>query len=72
MKSVEKSSKQKSTGDIFFKYGFLKKLFEPTDFAKKPLLPGSVEVSQDFIEGSMVTKLNYSVVSITLNMANLT
>ena len=51
MKSVEKSSLEKGSRDIFFKYGFLKRLFDLTDFAKNPLLPKSVEVSQDFIGG---------------------
>ena len=51
MKSAEKSSYKKGSGDIFFKYSFLKKLFDLTNFAKETLLPKSVEVSQDFIGG---------------------
>ena len=38
-------------GDIFFKYGFLKKLFDVTGFVRYPLLLKSVEVNQNFIRG---------------------
>ena len=55
---------------MFFKHGFFKKLFDLTEFAINPIIPKSVEVSRDFFEGSMLTKLNYFVVNITLNMAN--
>ena len=38
-------------GDIFFKYSFLKKLFDLTGFVRYPLLVKSVEVNQNYIRG---------------------